>query len=218
MEIKMRKFRLRRGRLGALSLGVVVAVLTGGIAGALAAIPDSDDGEIHACHSKFDGKVRVIDAQGGAGCWTGESRLVWSQKGPAGPQGPPGEPGPTGPQGLQGPQGPAGPMGPSGPQGPRGETGPVGPQGSAGVSGRQTVAATSSGYTAPGEKRVSASCPDGKLVIGGGGQIEGQGPVALTVSRPAPDQRAWEATGREMQAPVGAWSVTAHVVCAYVNP
>jgi hypothetical protein len=44
--------------LGATALLAVAAV-------ASAAIPDSDDGEIHACYQKNNGQLRVIDAQAG---------------------------------------------------------------------------------------------------------------------------------------------------------
>jgi hypothetical protein len=67
--------------------------------GAYAAIPDSDDHEIHGCYSNRDGSLRVIDAQPGGACANKETPLIWNQQGQ---------------QGLQGQQGPAGPPGPPG--------------------------------------------------------------------------------------------------------
>ena len=71
----------------------------GGASAAWAAIPDSDDGEFHACVKNSAGRngheVRIIDKQGGETCPSGWTEEVWSQTGPQGPEGP------------QGPQGPA---------------------------------------------------------------------------------------------------------------
>ncbi len=67
-------------------LGVVALLVLGGVAGA--AIPDSDDDEIHACFQKNQGQLRVIDAEEGAACRPSELPLVWNQEGPQGPRGP----------------------------------------------------------------------------------------------------------------------------------
>ena len=82
--------------------------------------------------------------------------------------------GPTGPQGPQGPQGPDGPRGATGPQGPQGPQGVQGVQGAVGPAGApfaatmcQNVAGTaatpSSAFT-----HVTATCPSGTRVVGGG--------------------------------------------------
>lgn len=136
-------------------------------------------------------------------------------QGPAGPQGPEGPEGPEGPQGPAGPQGPEGPQGPAGPQGPQGPTGltgatgpqgpvgatgpqgpvgatgpagPAGPQGPAGVSGRQVVENfVSVGMFTANE--VTATCPAGKVPVGGGGRT-GTGPSSdgnITDSFPTAD-------------------------------
>lgn len=97
---------------------------------ALAAIPDSSTGVITGCYNQISGALRVIDAQHGARCLTGEKKLTWNQTGPQGPLGPQGPQGAKGETGAAGPQGPAGPQGEDGPPGPRG---PVGPQGPSGV-------------------------------------------------------------------------------------
>jgi hypothetical protein len=53
-----------------------------------AAIPDSDDGEIHGCYQKNQGQLRVIDAQAGQACRPSEEPLVWNQEGVQGETGP----------------------------------------------------------------------------------------------------------------------------------
>lgn len=92
--------------------------------------------------------------------------------GPAGPAGPVGPAGPAGPQGAKGDVGPAGPAGPAGPQGSPGPTGPAGPAGAAGISGYQVVAVSRTIQPLPtytSEATPSASCPVGKVLLGGGG-------------------------------------------------
>jgi hypothetical protein len=75
-------------------------VVTGAVA--WAAIPSSTTGVITGCYSTGTGSLRVIDAQAGARCKSGERQLEWNQ---TGPQGLPGIPGA---QGVPGPAGPAG--------------------------------------------------------------------------------------------------------------
>ena len=76
---------LRRGfrPLVLVAAGVVVVA---GVAGA--AIPDSGDGEIHACYQKNQGQLRVIDAEDGQTCRPSEQSLVWNQEGVQGDTGP----------------------------------------------------------------------------------------------------------------------------------
>lgn len=66
-----------------LGLGAAAVLVAAGVAGA--AIPDSDDGEIHACYKKDNGQLRVVDAEGGAECRPSEEPLEWNQVGPRGP-------------------------------------------------------------------------------------------------------------------------------------
>jgi len=92
-ELKRVRGRVRRPRtlivLGAAGL-LALAV---GIAGA--AIPDSNDGEIHACFKKNQGQLRVIDAEAGTTCGPAEQALVWNQTGPTGATGATGPRGPS---------------------------------------------------------------------------------------------------------------------------
>jgi hypothetical protein len=78
--------------------------------------------------------------------------------------------GPAGLDGLPGMPGPAGPTGPQGIRGPQGATGPQGAAGPAGVSGYEIVEAPISPTT-----NSVATCPAGKVVIGGGGRVYGAG-------------------------------------------
>lgn len=107
-----------------------------------------------------------VGPQGPAGPSTGVP-------GPAGPQGPSG---PSGPVGAAGPKGDAGSQGVAGPQGAAGVQGPVGPAGPPGslagsgaLSGFERVR---QGWTLGGRPKgiyfLTATCPQGKIAIGGG--------------------------------------------------
>jgi hypothetical protein len=80
---------LLRRVAGPIVLGAAALLAVAAVAGA--AIPDSDDGEIHGCYQKNQGQLRVIDAQAGQACRASEEPLDWNQ------QGVQGEPGPRGP-------------------------------------------------------------------------------------------------------------------------
>ena len=119
--------------------------------------------------------------------------------GPAGIAGPAGATGPAGPQGIAGPTGatgatgPAGPSGtgPTGPIGPMGPTGPTGPAGPAGgIGGLQYVWAASASNTL--SKDVTASCPSGANVLGGGFNIIGTDEPLVLQSSPD-GQTGWRA-------------------------
>jgi hypothetical protein len=118
--------------------------------------------------------------------------------GPVGPQGEVGPAGPIGPTGAVGPQGEVGPAGATGAVGPKGDTGatgpkgdtgptgaaglqgpmgpqglmgPLGPQGLPGVGGyyiASTAPTTVTLLTANTTTTLTATCPAGKNVIGGG--------------------------------------------------
>jgi hypothetical protein len=61
---------------------------------------------------------------------------------------------------------------------------------------------------------VTAYCPDGKKVLGGGGQVTGTNPI-LTSTVPASDGSAWIAAGRSSTA--SAVNVVAWAICAKVS-
>lgn len=78
--------RLLRRFAGPLVLGAAAVLAVAAVAGA--AIPDSDDDEIHGCYQKNQGQLRVIDAQAGQSCRPSEVSLVWNQEGVQGETGP----------------------------------------------------------------------------------------------------------------------------------
>lgn len=118
--------------------------LAGGVA--YATIPDAG-GVIHGCYARSGGDLRVIDSTS-QGCKQNEAPIAWSQ---TGPQGPKGDVGAAGPQGLQGPKGD------------KGDTGP------AGSSGHEIASAQGEPDLVPtAAEVVTATCSQGKSVIGGG--------------------------------------------------
>jgi hypothetical protein len=173
-----------RGNLVAAAVGALAAtVVAGGIA--VAAIP-GDEGVIQACYMKTSGNLRVIDPSLGKTCHpTKELALSWNQAGikgdpgPAGADGPkgdkgdPGADGATGPAGSEGAKGETGATGPPGPQGIPGPVGPAGQPGPAGVPGYQVVVEHGSILPQSGQG-FRATCPHGKVVIGGGAYPDDQ--------------------------------------------
>ena len=143
-------------------LGVLPSVLlVGGFAAA--SVPDPS-GVIHGCSKNNDGTLRVIDTAKTATCPNGYSALDCNQTGPAGPAGQ---------------QGPAGLPGADGQQGPVGATGPVG---ASGISGYEVVYGRND--VSPGrfdtEISWSAYCPAGKVVLGGGVDLD---PLSAEIAR-----------------------------------
>lgn len=70
------------------------------------------------------------------------------------------------------------------------------------------------------EKSITANCPAGKEVIGGGGRINSPTSVNVALNQSYPftnavnGRTAWIATGREPAAEPGNWQVVAYVICA----
>jgi Collagen triple helix repeat (20 copies) len=146
--------------------------------------------------------------------------------GATGPQGPAGADGATGPAGPQGPagadgaRGPAGPAGPEGPAGADGATGPTGPQGpagpaGAGVAGYEIVAGTAS-LDDENDKSVSASCPTGKVIVGGGFQVSNVSDSdQVVILSSYPDANGWVAVGTIANtAGDTSYSLQAYAICA----
>ena len=130
-----------------------------------------------------------------------------------GPQGTPGVAGPAGPQGVAGPVGASGPMGPMGPFGPMG---PAGPQGDPGVSGYEIVVSPLTTVSINGNQTtaLTASCPAGKIAIGGGFDYSGNvAPVTPVASFPsAPD--TWRVHIRLSQVTAATVQGRVFAVCA----
>jgi len=146
--------------------GLLAAV--GVIAGiAIAQIPNT--GIITGCYTKSGSGLRVIDAQS-TNCSTKETRLDWNQQGPAGTPGTPGTPGTNGTNGKDG------------------KDGTNGTNGTNGISGYEVVqnfGTTTVGSTAPKEIDTEAICPEGKDVLGGGGEASLLASDGTTVTGPA---------------------------------
>ena len=181
---------------------LVVATFAGATLVA-ASIPDANN-VIYGCYQLDGGALRVIDTENPseAGCIHGvEGPLNWNQ------------------------QGPVGPVGPSGPQGPAGPVGPAGPAGVDGVSGHEKVTALtpSSSQIQQGQ---AASCPHGKVVVGGGATIKykddkGARTVALITSSPTTHHPVladgWLAQAREITPTASTWWLEVTALCASVS-
>ena len=161
--------------------GLAAGLILGAAAVAVAAIPDSNTGVISACMKTRDGTIRIIDAQAGRRCITGETLITWNQKGVLGAQGATGAQGALGGTGSQGAPGATGPQGPlglqgapglQGAQGPAGAPGSDGAQGDAGPQGPALLLAdfyvrTAASSSFNGVAR--AYCDDGDAAVGGQG-------------------------------------------------
>lgn len=121
-----------------------------------------------------------------------------------------------------GPQGPAGPAGPSGPQGPAGQPG------AAGVSGYEVVSESRTVHAPFGavSLNTSATCPQGKVVVGGGGLVQlynNQGFLrlgsisSLQVAAGNQKPRTWYVSVEEPGAGVTRAVVTARAFCVSVT-
>jgi len=115
---------------------------------------------------------------------------------------------------------PAGPQGPAGPVGPQGPTGPQGLAGTNGVSGLEIVNVPSGALNSDTEKSVTATCPAGKKVVGGGGYAIGllgfPDDIGLVASYPVNNGTGWRVVAREINAYAGGWLARAYAVCANV--
>lgn len=164
-------------------VGIAAMALGGSLGASVIGWADSEPALISGCYSNHTGALRLITD--GEDCRPQETAIQWNQQGLQGPLGP------TGPQGEQGPAGPQGSAGPPGPPGPQGEPGPTGPEGPAGgFAGRVVV---SSEFTVPRSTAeftyvVTARCPDGKVVVGGGYEIEQAGVNEFRESHPEMNQ------------------------------
>ncbi len=90
-------------------------------AGAVALHGRSGGPRIHACASRADGRLRLVQKAGA--CRARERAVSWNVSGPTGSPGPPGPAGAAGPSGAAGPAGRTGATGPAGPRGPKGDAG-----------------------------------------------------------------------------------------------
>jgi hypothetical protein len=133
------------------------------------------------------------------------------------PAGPTGEPGPQGPKGDPGPVGQTGDPGtrgepgPTGDRGPGGDAGPPGQDGADGVSGYQVLASTSA-FDSTSSKTVDATCPTGKVPIGGGFNTSLPNSAA-SAARSFPTGQRWHVAVNNI-GPAKNWTLHGFVVCA----
>jgi hypothetical protein len=133
---------------------------------------------------------------------------------------------------LRGPQGPQGPQGVQGSRGEKGDKGDTGTQGPPGLSGLERVYVSGVGNNSNSPKNTVATCPAGKVAVGGGYDISGAknpdlGPnglanvVADVVLPNVGDSttpgsvyvEAWEEEATALT-----WGVDAIAICANVAP
>ena len=160
---------------------------------------------------------------GGAGSDLAFKTYVVRIGGPTGPTGPTGSTGPAGPAGptgatgatgATGPTGPRGPAGPSGPTGPKGATGATGP---AGVANVQRVVGPESAFNTTKQKQAQATCPIGKVAVGGGYTVRGGGgtsPATFGASTDFPSSnRTWTVAVDQVTSADRNWALRAYVLC-----
>jgi hypothetical protein len=108
-----------------------------------------------------------------------------------------------------------GDTGATGSAGPVGPVGPTGPAGANGVSGIQIVVVTSASSSSG--KSITATCPAGKTIVGGGGSTSTSN-AALTESAPGAliggKATTWIAEAEEINSNSSNWTVTAQAICA----
>lgn len=118
-------------------------------------------------------------------------------RGATGPQGPAGAAGAIGPVGVRGPVGPAGPRGLAGPQGSAGPTGPTGTIRAVNIV-RPTALVSAPAAPAGTTLTARISCPQGQVLINGGGEVSAPGAgdqhVAIRTSAPF-DSTVWVVVG-----------------------
>jgi hypothetical protein len=108
---------------------------------------------------------------------------------------------------------------PAGPQGPQGEQGPAGPQGPQGVAGLSNVEiVTKVSGVDSSDKSITAQCPAGKKLIGGGATAHAVfgHPKELTLLASYPSGNTWKAVAREASPYAGGWLLNAYAICANV--
>jgi hypothetical protein len=89
------------------------------------------------------------------------------------------------------------------------------------IDAHEIVIATTLGDTAL-FKGISAQCPAGMVVLGGGGRItfaQGSGSSGQAIVNSYPDtSTSWQATARTLVAPTGDWFLSAYAVCGGSAP
>jgi len=100
------------------------------------------------------------------------------------------------------------------------QQGPAGPEGPAGISGYEVVSAMVEGGPNNGHVTALASCPEGKVPIGGGGRIndaDSDGLAFIVDSHPFQYVNGWRVRAARNWETMQSFSVSAVVICANVN-
>ena len=93
--------------------------------------------------------------------------------------------------------------------------GPKGDKGDPGVAERQIVLSQGD-LNSNASKNRQAFCPEGKVSIGGGGNITPFG-VSVAITRSVPLSTSWDVAAIETTATNTNWRITTYVVCAKVT-
>lgn len=108
-------------------------------------------------------------------------------------------------------------VGLAGPPGEAGPKGDAGAPGSPGLSELEYVLATALYSSDSGVKSVTASCPSGKKVVGGGARLRNSpDETHISLSLPTGDLSGWDAQATKPLPSGLVWSVSAVAVCAKV--
>jgi hypothetical protein len=105
------------------------------------------------------------------------------------------------------------------PVGPTGARGPQGPPGPAGISALERVDVVTP-TSSVNSKTISAVCPAGKRVIGGGVRVTGSGAPKAGIDEAYPDSDGTKFNGvaREVDATALTWALQVYAMCAVVAP
>lgn len=199
---------IKNNRVLAVGIATASLIALGGVGGATAS------GLVHS-RDIANNTVRGVDVHNGT---IGKREFngytvnwIKSQAGRDGEDGQDGARGPVGPQGPQGEQGEAGPQGPAGPAGAAGAPGKDGVSGYV-IEGPEARWSNGAGTT-------TASCPDGKVALGGGFTVQGirGGDAVVKTSQPVyvsqTNASGWQVSG----VATGEANVKAWVICASVT-
>jgi hypothetical protein len=115
------------------------------------------------------------------------------------------------------PAGAKGPTGPQGSQGDPGQNGAPGSPGAPGLSGYQRVEVILASDSTT-SKNLTADCPPGKLVLGGGATIFGGGGNAYIVTSAPTGNSTYQAATRTVNGASVDHGLVVYAVCADVAP
>jgi hypothetical protein len=106
------------------------------------------------------------------------------------------------------------PTGPTGARGPQGAPGAAGPAGIAALERKDALTPANS----VNSKTISAVCPTGKRVIGGGARVTGAGASRVSINEAFPDSDGTKFNGvaRETVATALTWDLQVYAMCATV--